>query len=148
MKAKFQFLSFFSAFLVLIACNKDKVSVVEDICHTWEAKSFMSIESATYPKNANTPILLTLKKDETYSLKLDINSCRGTFATGNNNQLEMDFPACTEACCDSKFSQKLITMLPEVTTYEIEGNILKLNIPQWGYIECEIFSSSLINPNP
>lgn len=60
----------------------------------------------------------------------------------------MDFPACTEACCDSQFSQKLATMLPEVTTYEIDGSVLKLHIPQWGYIECEIFSSSLINPNP
>lgn len=148
MKAKFQFLSFFSAFLILVACNKDKVLVVEDICHTWEAKSFMSIESVAYPKNENTPILLTFKKDGTYSLKLDINSCGGTFASEKNNQLEMDFAACTEACCDSQFSQKLATMLPEVTTYEIDGSVLKLHIPQWGYIECEIFSSSLINPNP
>ncbi|MDP2889936.1 MAG: META domain-containing protein [Bacteroidota bacterium] len=148
MKAKFQFLSFFSAFLVLIACNKDKVSVVEDICHTWEVKSFMSLESVAYPKNENTPILLTFKKDGTYSLKLDINSCGGTFASGKNNQLEMDFPACTEACCDSQFSSKLATMLPQVTSYSIEGSILKLHVPQWGYIECEILSSSLINPNP
>ena len=80
MKAKFQFLSFFSAFLILIACNKDKVSDVEDICHTWEAKSFMSLESVTYPKNESTPILLTFKKDGTYNLKLDINSCGGNFA--------------------------------------------------------------------
>lgn len=138
MKAKFQFPSFFSAFLILVACNKDKVSVVEDICHSWEAKSFMSIESVAYPKNENTTILLTFKKDGTYSLKLDINSCGGTFTSGKNSKLEIESPACTEACCDSKFSQKLATMLPDVTTYEIDRSVLKLHIPQWGYIELEL----------
>lgn len=148
MKAKFQFSYFFSAFLILVACNKDKVLVVEDICHTWEAKSFMSIESVAFPKNENTTILLTFKKDGTYSLKLDINSCGGNFTSGENGKIEIESPTCTEACCDSKFSEKLATMLSKVTTYEIEGSALKLHIPQWGYIKCEIFSSLLINPNP
>jgi hypothetical protein len=147
MNAKFLLLSTFSVFVILNSCKKDE-KVNSILFSTWEAKSFMSLESVAYPKNENKPILLTFKKDGTYSLKLDINSCGGNFASGKNNQLEIDFPACTEACCDSQFSSKLATMLPQVTSYSIEGTILKLNVPQWGYIECEIFSSSLINPNP
>jgi heat shock protein HslJ len=124
--------------LLLISCNKHDDAAENNLYRTWEAKNFMSKESVAYPKNENTPILLTFKKDGTYSLKLDINNCGGSFTSGKNNQLEFDFAACTEACCDSQFSQKLATMLPEVTTYTIEGRELKLNVPQWGYIELEL----------
>jgi len=105
--------------------------------HTWEAKSFMSIESVAYPKNENNKILLTFNESGSYQLKLDINSCGGTFTSGKNNQLEIESPACTKACCDSKFSEKLAMMISRVASYQIEGNTLKLNVPQWGYIELE-----------
>lgn len=121
----------------LISCKKDedKNSV---LFATWDAKSFMSLESVAYPKNGNNKILLTFNKSGSYHLKLDINSCGGNFTSGKNNQLEMESPACTEACCDSKFSEKLAIMLPKVTSYSIDGKTLKLNVPQWGYIELEL----------
>lgn len=123
--------------LILISCKKDedKNSV---LFSTWEAKSFMSLESVAYPKNENNKILLTFNKSGSYHLKLDINSCGGNFTSGKNNQVEMESPACTEACCDSKFSEKLAIMLPKVTSYSIDGKTLKLNVPQWGYIELEL----------
>ncbi len=118
-------------------CNKEEGKpLASGLYNTWEAKGFMSIESVAYPKNENSKILLTFSKSGTYSLKLDINSCGGSFTMGQNNQLKVESPACTEACCDSKFSEKLAAMLPKVTSFEIEGKILKLNVPQWGYIEC------------
>ena len=119
-----------------LACDKDdKANAI--LYHTWEAKEFMSIESVAYPKNENTRILLTFYPSGTYHLKLDVNSCGGNFATGKNNHLEIESPACTEVCCDSKFSEKLVSMLSKVTTYEISGNLLTLNVPQWGFIELE-----------
>lgn len=123
--------------LILISCKKDedKNSV---LFSTWEAKSFMSLESVAYPKNENNKILLTFNKSGSYHLKLDINSCGGNFTSGKNNQVEMESPACTEACCDSKFSEKLAIMLPKVTSYSIDGKTLNLNVPQWGYIELEL----------
>ena len=138
MKANFLRLFIFSVFLILISCHKDQGSVAGDNCQIWEAKSFMSIESVAYPKNENTPILLTFKKDGTYSLKLDVNSCGGNFTSGKNGKLEIESPACTEACCDSKFSEKLATTISKVTSFDIEGKTLKLNVPQWGYIELEL----------
>ena len=123
-------------FLNLNSCNKDNES--SGLYHTWEAKEFMSIESVAYPKNENTKILLSFNSSGTYHLKLDVNSCGGNFATGKNNHLEIESPACTEACCDSKFSEKLASMLQKVTTYEISGSTLMLNVPQWGFIELEL----------
>ncbi len=136
MKTAFHILIIISIFLIPNSCNKDETSN-SILFSTWEAKSFMSIESVAYPKNENKPILLTFNKDGTYGLKLDINSCGGTFISGKSNQLEIEFPACTEACCDSQFSGKLAIMLPEVTSYSIEGRELKLNVPGWGYIHLE-----------
>jgi len=136
MKA-FSILSILFLQLAFISCKEDEDSI-NNLCQTWEAKNFMSIESVAYPKNENKPILLTFKKDGTYSLKLDINSCGGNFATGKNNLIELESPACTEACCDSKFSEKLASTISRVTSFDIEGKTLKLNVPKWGYIECEL----------
>jgi len=128
------FLSILILMFTLISCNKEK-DVNSVLFSTWEAKSFMSLESVPYPKNENNKILLTFLSSGTYHLKLDINSCGGNFKWGKNNHIEIESPACTEACCDSKFSEKLATMLSKTTSYSIEGQTLKLNIPQWGYIE-------------
>ncbi len=131
-------LSLFVCALAIFACTKDNASVTNSLYKIWEAKDFMSLESVAYLKNENTKILLTFNSSGTYHLKLDVNSCGGNFATRNNNELEIESTACTEACCDSKFSEKLASMLQKVTTYEIAGNTLKLNVPKWGYIQLEL----------
>lgn len=123
--------------LTLGSCNKDE-ETNSALFQTWEAKDFMSLESVAYPKNENNKILLTFGKTGSYQLKLDINSCSGPFTLGKNNRLEIKSTACTEACCDSKFSEKLASMLLRVESYRIEGTTLKLNVPQWGWIECEL----------
>ena len=121
---------------LVFSCRKDDDH--SGLFQTWEAKEFMSIESVAYPKNENTRVLLTFNRSGSYHLKLDINSCGGNFATGKNNQIEMETAACTEACCDSKFAEKVAAMLSRVNSYEISGKTLKLNVPQWGYIELEL----------
>jgi len=127
----------FSLILFLaLSCRKDEDH--SGLFQTWEAKEFMSIESVAYPKNENTKVLLTFNRSGSYNLKLDINSCGGSFETGKNNQIEMETAACTEACCDSKFAEKVAAMLSRVNSYEISGNTLKLNVPQWGYIELQL----------
>ncbi len=123
-------------FLSLNSCDKDNDG--SSLYHAWEAKEFMSIESVAYPKNENTKVLLTFNSAGTYNLKLDVNSCGGNFASGVNNHLEIESPACTEVCCDSKFAEKVTAMISRATSYEISGNTLKLNVPQWGYIELEL----------
>ncbi|BBE20295.1 hypothetical protein AQPE_4486 [Aquipluma nitroreducens] len=124
-------------FVVLIACNKDDEANVDNLYHSWEAKSFMSVESAAYPKTEGRKIGLVFFKDGTYGLNLDVNGCGGTFKVSDNS-IEISSAMCTLICCDSKFSEKLAIMLPKVTTYKIDGKTLKLNVPQWGYIELEL----------
>ena len=123
--------------LILISCNKEK-EANSVLFATWEVKDFMSIESVAYPKTEGKKILLTFDKSGIFDLRLDVNGCGGNFTSGESNRLEMTSPICTEICCDSKFSEKLTQTLSKVTSYIIEGTVLKLNVPQWGWIELEL----------
>lgn len=128
---------FLISIVVLVACKKDK-GIHPDLYNTWEAKSFVSIDSRAYNKNENTKILLTLYKNGTYRLRLDINSCSGEYTVDSNNRIIFSYAACTEACCDSEFSLKLIEMLSKVSSYNIDGNSLQVNVSQWGFISFEL----------
>lgn len=127
------------AFLVLslISCRKHDGADLR-LFSTWEATNFVSLESVAYPKNEGTKILLIFHKSGIYQLKLDINNCGGTFISGSANQLKLTSPGCTKVCCDSQFSDKLVSMLSSVASYSINKNALKLNVPQWGYLEFEL----------
>lgn len=127
-----------SIFILLSSCREEVTVADNDLYHTWEAKSFISVESVAYEKIEGNAILLTFKRDGTYGLKLDVNSCGSKFDVGKDNSIELENPACTEACCDSPFSNKLSSMLPKVTSYRITGENLYLNVPQWGEIKLEM----------
>jgi hypothetical protein len=124
--------------VLLNACQKEEIMPDDDLFHTWEAKSFISVESAMYKKTEENPILLTFNKDGTYRVKLDINSGVGKFEKDTSQWINLTFPACTEACCDSPFSYKLSNMLPKVTSYKITEENLYLDVPGWGYIKLEL----------
>lgn len=137
MKAIFYVLIFLGAMLVS-SCIEEVVTDGEDIYHTWEATTFISVESVAYPKNEDTPILLTFKRDGTYTLKLDMNSCWGTFEKGEGDSITITGPGCTKFCCDSQFSVKLAGTLEKVSSYTIDENILQLKVEGWGFIELKL----------
>ena len=71
-------------------------------------------------------------------MKLDNNNCSGSFKTADDDNIEITEPGCTKMCCDSDFSNKVALMLPQVASYSIEENKLKLNVPKWGWLSLEI----------
>lgn len=129
------YLVVFLFIIFLYSCDKDENGGVGDIYGKWEATAFISIESAGYPKNNNYNPVIEFKNDDRYSLKLDRNSCSGSFTLTGENNINISAAGCTKICCDSKFSQKFIGLLPQVNGYSIEGNKLKLNVSGWGWIE-------------
>lgn len=98
---------------------------------------FMSIESVAYSKDKNYNPVIQFNTDGSYSLKLDINYCGGSFSLTGENGIAISAGGCTKICCDSKFSQKFTEMLPKVISYSIERNKMKLNVSGWGWIELE-----------
>jgi len=135
---KILFLNISMLFFILIACKEDGNTNVENLYHTWEVKSFMSLESVAYPKTEGKKVLLTFNPSGNVGLKLEVNGCGSSFEISKPGEIKIDSFICTEICCDSQFSTKLLAMLPQVTSYEIVKNTLRLNVPKWGYVELEL----------
>ncbi len=138
MKTSLQILVLIVIIMIPGSCQKENTPVEYKIYNTWEAKEFISILSFNYPKDKDNKLLLTFKQGGTYQLKLDVNTCSGKFESNVANLIEVDFPACTEICCDSEFSNKFVALLPSVTSYTIKGKILDLNVPNWGTIRLDL----------
>lgn len=131
-------LNLFVCALAMYACTKDDISATSSLYKTWEAKDFMSLESVAYPKTEGKKVLLTFNPSGNVGLKLEMNGCGSSFVIDKPGQIKIDPFLCTLICCDSKFSDKLLAMLPQVTSYEIVKNTLRLNVPKWGYIQLEL----------
>ncbi|WP_163710346.1 hypothetical protein [Mangrovibacterium lignilyticum] len=118
------------------ACQKIE-GPAKNIFQTWEVKEFVSTESTNYSKREDSPIYLTIHEDQSYSLKLDANICQGSLLRITDLSIIFESPACTEICCDSPFSSHLADLLPFISMYKVQDNILRLSISDWGFIECE-----------
>jgi heat shock protein HslJ len=119
------------------SCKKDTDEVSAAIYNSWEVVDFMGIEMVVFPKKDNYNPVIEFKKDGSYLIKLDANSCSGTFKIFGGDSIEISTPGCTKMCCDSRYSQKIVSELSEVKTYSVDGNSVKLNVPGWGWIELE-----------
>jgi len=138
MKALFKILTLLIIFLIPTSCNKDDEPVNYTLYHTWEVKEFITLFSNNYQKDEDNKILVTFGEDWVYELKLDINTCKGEYESNVANLINIEIPACTEACCDSEFSTRFAGLMPSVTSYSIKGTTLDLNVPNWGTIRCEL----------
>jgi heat shock protein HslJ len=100
----------------------------------------MSIESVLYTKENGYNPVIEFKTDGTLAFQLDANGGTGTFEISENNSIEIANLGWTDMCCDSEFSEKFVEMLLLVNSFSIEGNILKLFVTEWGWIELKLIS--------
>jgi heat shock protein HslJ len=133
-KSSLVYLVVFLFIVFLFSCDKKENEGLNNIYQSWEVTDFMSLESVAYPKDNSYNPVIEFKNDGSYSLKLDKNSCSGSFTLTEENNISISAAGCTKICCDSKFSQKFLEVLPQVTDYSIDENKLKLNIVGWGWI--------------
>ena len=133
------YLIFLVIFIMLVSsCKKDDPITASNIFNTWEAKLLLSIESKGYPKNEDNQILLVIEESKEYQLQLDVNGCLGTILKITDTEIQFSAAVCTEMGGDSEFSMKLAEMLPQVKSYTIVENNLRLSVPDWGMIIFEL----------
>ena len=119
---------------LIVACKNEELLKGDGLYGKWEATSFASLESISYPKKEGYSPIITFMKDGKYELKLDVNSCNGSYLILARN-IEITHPGCTKICCDSDFSKKFAAMLSRVSSFTIERNHnLYLYINDWGFI--------------
>lgn len=122
------------SFILLVGCEKDENGrLEEEFYDSWEVVDFLSIESMLYMKDNDYNPVITFKEDDSYTIKLDANSCMGTIET-NGDSVQFSAAGCTKMCCDSDFSKKFLLMLPQVRSYTFAEGDLRLEVPGWGWI--------------
>jgi len=73
-----------------------------------------------------------------YTYHLEVNSCFGGFDLFDNDSVKFSNPTCTEKCCDSKSSQKIISVLgqmDQLANYTKDTLIFKGTFPSATYLD-------------
>jgi hypothetical protein len=122
---------------VIFSFNKNDTDGNNDIYGKWKVTQILSVESVLYTKKDGYNPRIEFKTDGTFSLRLDENSCGGSFALTKSKGISFSGAECTEICCDSGFSQKIARMLTHIKSYHFEKDKLKLVVPGWGWMELE-----------
>jgi hypothetical protein len=129
----------FSAFCflgVMMSCQKID-GPAADIFKTWEVNNFVAVgETVTNDEGAS--VRLTLSDDSGYDLDLGQNLCSGEILNITDKYLMLGDPGCTEICCDSPFAKRFAELIPAISMYKISGDILRLYVDDWGFIECKL----------
>lgn len=120
------YLIFTLLFLVGIlfsSCNKE---VSNDITlDKWKVIKLKQ-EGDTDFTLAKQDYILEFLTDTTYTINLDINSCTGKYSLINESGIELVFPLCSYACCDSQIAVDIIKTLPKMNSYIIQDDELNL----------------------
>ncbi|PTN08321.1 META domain-containing protein [Mangrovibacterium marinum] len=120
--------------LAIVACEKID-GPAADVYKTWEVTRFVAIDE-TMDNDDAKPIYFALYDDGHYMVQLGVNSCGGSILNITDNYLILAMPACTEMCCDSEFAVRFAELIPAISMYRMTGDLLRLYVKDWGFIEC------------
>jgi heat shock protein HslJ len=100
--------------LTLISCD---ATTKEFIGTSWKVTQLTENGKVA---TATNDVILTIKSDTEFTLKLDKNNCFGTYTITGNNKIKLSNLGCTEMCCDSYFSIAVSNALYKVSTINFE----------------------------
>ncbi len=106
--------------LTLISCD---ASTKEFIGSSWKVTELKTNGETVKVTN---DVILTVKNDTEFTLKLDANSCFGTYSITGKTKISMGELACTEMCCDSDFSKAVVKALYKVSNIDYNKNNVTL----------------------
>ena len=113
--------------LFSIACKKSSTAD-NNLFSRWKVEGFLQ-NGSSISENATSNIFLELKNNKTFILEREVNTCKGTFSIYKNEIIFNSSVICTEACCDSAFSNTLLGLLDSVKAYHFTGDQLNFSGP-------------------
>lgn len=128
MRSAYKILSLLLILSLAVGCDKDDDDVgcgdsqLENV--NWEVQHLEDNDAIITPPEAYI-VQFTPRE---YSIRLDVNICRGNYKACNSDQLiDLQGAACTEVCCDTMPAEIILAFLAnEVIRYEIDGDTLRL----------------------
>lgn len=107
----------------MTGCDKDQSAELAPI--RWKLEGLKEKNNLFYTK-ADENLYLEFGSDSTYQLYLSRNSCGGTYSLSDIDHIAFSKPQCTEACCDTEFSLKFASLVPEMRSFNINADQLML----------------------
>ncbi|PTX62869.1 META domain-containing protein [Kordia periserrulae] len=95
--------------LTLVSCD---ASTKEFVGSSWKVTELKVNGTTVSVTNA---VILTVTSESDFTLKLDANSCFGTYTITGESNIQLGEMACTEMCCDSEFSSAVVSALRKVS---------------------------------
>ncbi|MEM1325531.1 MAG: hypothetical protein AAGI23_06230 [Bacteroidota bacterium] len=100
-------------------CQKE---CCEDLIQSDRAWIVDYIETDDGRTDAPHDVTFRFESDSTFSLKLDLNSCGGSYTINESQQTwEAKNVFCTLACCDSDFSEQAAFLIGHADQIEVNG---------------------------
>ncbi|MEM6687539.1 MAG: META domain-containing protein, partial [Bacteroidota bacterium] len=100
--------------LTLISCD---ASTEEFVGSSWKV---VKLKTNGTSVDVTNEVILKVNSQTEFSLKLDTNNCFGTYAITGKTSIKLAGIACTEMCCDSEFSQAVVTALYQVSNIKLK----------------------------
>ena len=123
LKIPLAFITTVMAIFLSTCTEKDHINPIIDT--DWEVYSITSPDKK-YIIISPTPYEVNFQKDNVLTMRLDVNSCGGTYSVDNSTSMNIDPMYCTEICCDKPFADTLLNILPKINSYRITGDDLEL----------------------
>lgn len=111
------------ALVCFFGCVK-KQEEENSLFHKWQIEGLLESSDST-AINSTSSLFMEFHTDKTVDIQLDINSCGGTFSI-DKQEIILGNMACTEACCDTDFALKFISLLSKVNSYYFVSGKLNL----------------------
>jgi|GEM_PF-1060694 heat shock protein HslJ len=129
-------LSLLGLILLAVSCQRRLKTLTDTRWKVTELR-LANATNTLYPTKA---YVLEFRDEKSLSIKLDLNSCGGSYnTTKEGNAIKISPLACTKACCDSEFANNLAFSLSEMNQLRGSGNKLTLeNSNQKSYIQLEL----------
>ena len=121
------FLSFAGLLVILLGLSScsDESTLLDATGSSWRVTRIKEKTSSVWT-TVDPEIRVTFISESLYILKLDANHCEGEYRIFSGGKVYFGLSACTEMCCDSEIALKIHDMLPEMTEYREEKNVLHL----------------------
>lgn len=108
---------------LMTGCHTDPS---ENLASTnWELQGMKEKDSWFYTK-AEENLYLEFGSDSTFQLYLSRNGCGGTYSVSDIGNIAFSQPNCYDACCDSEFSIKFASLMPEMRSFSFNADQLIL----------------------
>lgn len=111
--------------ILLFSCTKENISLTELQLGKWEVEKIKKANGSSFLK-AEKSYTLAFTSDSSIVVRLDKNSCEGTYQISSDENIRFSTLPCTYLCCDTEYATDFVSLIPFMTKYSKRGNQLIL----------------------